>query len=57
MNWEEIRDTDKKFHITLEQNAKMLIKSKEGVTVRGPFSNVLQRDASNEHLHHTGFGK
>ena len=31
-NWEEIRNVDEIFEVILEQNTKMLIRSREGLT-------------------------
>ena len=50
--WEEVQDSDRIYKLILEQNAKMLVKSHEGLTAHGPFGNELQRDAGNEDMIH-----
>ena len=48
--WKEIHDCDEIYEVILQQNAKMLIKSKDGITATGKLGKELKRDASNEDL-------
>ena len=47
-NWEEIRNTDEIYEIILEQNAKMLTRSKTGITATGPIQEEIGFQAENE---------
>ena len=47
-NWEEIQNVDEIFEIILEQNAKMLTRSKNGITATGPIQEAIGFQAGNE---------
>ena len=47
-NWSEIRNIDGVFETILEQNAKMLLKSTNGITARGIMKEKIGSAASNE---------
>ena len=46
--WKQIRDPDEIFEMILLQNAKMLTRSRHGLTSKGKFGDELGRDAENQ---------
>ena len=49
-NWIQINDTEKVFELLLEQNAKMLTKSKNGIAASGALGELIGHNAENEGL-------